>query len=249
MPHHGVVKESKTTPVRVVYDCSAKSSKSAKSLNDHLLSGPPVINDLVSLLMRFRTHKYAVIGDIEKAFLQIKLDEVDRDFTRFIWLTDPKDPQSPLKIYRFCVVLFGATSSPFILGATIKKHLNEHNNEISEDLNSNLYVDNLISGRESEHEIQKYKETAEEMMKAGGFNLREWVSNCASFQSHDTSPCNVLGLIWDPAKDTLAFKKKEIPTTDVITKRSVFKQSSQLFDPLGLITPITIRAKLFIQKL
>ena len=84
IPHHPVKKDSSTTPVRIVYDYSCRQSPNQPSLNDCLESTPPVINDLTSILVRFRLHEFAVTTDIEKAFLHVGLHEKDRDFTRFL---------------------------------------------------------------------------------------------------------------------------------------------------------------------
>ncbi|VDI27114.1 Hypothetical predicted protein [Mytilus galloprovincialis] len=89
IPHHPVAKESSTTPIRIVYDCSCKDGRDNPSLNECLESHPPVMNDITGILMRFRAKKYATTSDLEKAFLQIQLDEKDRDATRFLWLSDP----------------------------------------------------------------------------------------------------------------------------------------------------------------
>ncbi|VDI49709.1 Hypothetical predicted protein [Mytilus galloprovincialis] len=85
IPHHAVKKDSTTTPIRIVYDCSCKKSPDHASLNDCLMSTPPDLNDLTKILMGFRTNKYAISTDIEKAFLHIGLDEKDRDFTPFFF--------------------------------------------------------------------------------------------------------------------------------------------------------------------
>jgi len=122
IPHHGVKKDSTTTPIRIVYDCSCRASAGSPSLNDCLESTPPELNNLTTLLMRFRLGKYAVSADIEKAFLNVALHENDRDVTRFLWLSDPTDPDSELVTYLFRSVLFGATCSPFILNAKLLKH-------------------------------------------------------------------------------------------------------------------------------
>jgi hypothetical protein len=47
------------------------------------MSVPPKINDLTGIIARFRLNKYAVLTDIEKAFLQIELDENNGDVTQF----------------------------------------------------------------------------------------------------------------------------------------------------------------------
>ncbi|XP_062596767.1 uncharacterized protein LOC134258250 [Saccostrea cucullata] len=117
IPHHYVKKDSSTTPIRIVYDCSCRESRDKPSLNDCLDSTPPILNDLTSILTRFRLHEFAVTTDIEKAFLHVGLHENDRDATRFLWLKDPNDVNSSLVPYRFKAVLFGATCSPFILDA------------------------------------------------------------------------------------------------------------------------------------
>ena len=83
IPHHPVQKDSSTTPIRIVYDCSCRGSADQPSLNDCLLTGPPFLIDLVSIILRFRLNKYGVSIDIEKAFLHISLHVKDRDFTRF----------------------------------------------------------------------------------------------------------------------------------------------------------------------
>ena len=123
IPHHLVKKDSATTPIRIVYDCSCCQSCEHPSLNDCLLTGPPFLNDLTSIILRFRTHLYGISTDIEKVFLHIALHENNRNFTRFLWLSDPSNPNSEFTVYRFWTVLFGSVSSPFMLFATLNYHL------------------------------------------------------------------------------------------------------------------------------
>ena len=78
-------KNSVTTPIRIVYDCSCRGSSNSASLNDCPTTGPTFLNNLCSILLRFRTHAFALSTDIEKAFLHVRLHPSDRNFTRFLW--------------------------------------------------------------------------------------------------------------------------------------------------------------------
>ncbi|XP_026680059.1 uncharacterized protein LOC113467825 [Diaphorina citri] len=69
-------------------DATAKSDKTKHSLNELLYRGPVLLENLCSLLIRFRLYKYGVVSDIEKAFLNVGLSKIDRDSTRVIWLKD-----------------------------------------------------------------------------------------------------------------------------------------------------------------
>ena len=64
IPHHGVINQHKPDKLRVVFDASAKSK--GHSLNDYLLVGPNLLNNLVSTIIRFCLGKYAVSGDSSK---------------------------------------------------------------------------------------------------------------------------------------------------------------------------------------
>ncbi|XP_053406534.1 uncharacterized protein LOC123530253 [Mercenaria mercenaria] len=258
IPHHPVKKESSTTPIRIVYDCSCRQSPNLPSLNDCLESTPPILNDLSNILVRFRLHKYAVTADIEKAFLHVGLDERDRDATRFLWSGDILNPSSPLCIYRFKAVLFGATCSPFMLSATILKHLelNKHV-QAAEVIQRDLYVDNVLSSFESESSACTYFKGARCLMRKAGMNLRSWTSNSEKLRSLAAADgvldndviIKVLGMQWNPNTDELSFTNRSIPSLDVITKRTILKFSSQIYDPLGLLSPVTVRAKILLQEL
>ena len=99
IPHHCVKKNSITTLIRIVYDCSCRQSKDHSSLNDCLLTGPHFLNDLCAIIIRFRTHNYSISTNTEKAFLHIHLHKSDRECTHFFWLSDPTDPNSDLIMY------------------------------------------------------------------------------------------------------------------------------------------------------
>ncbi|VDI67122.1 Hypothetical predicted protein [Mytilus galloprovincialis] len=74
---------------------------------------------------------------LKKHFLHIELDVDDRDVTRFYWLENPMDTESRLITYRFKVVLFGATCSPFMLSATLMKHFRDNPSTTSRELTEN----------------------------------------------------------------------------------------------------------------
>ena len=112
-----ITPQKTTTKIRIVYDDgSAKTKRENKSLNECLLRGPVILEDLCGLLLRFRTHKIGLASDIEKAFLQVGLQEMERDVTRFLWLKDLNIPQTEnnLQILRSTRVPFGVISSPFL---------------------------------------------------------------------------------------------------------------------------------------
>lgn len=259
IPHHPVKKNSDTTPVRIVYDCSCRQSSGHPSLNDCLLTGPPFLVDLCAIILRFRKHQYGLSTDIEKAFLHITLAEKDRNFTRFLWLSDPLDPSSEFVVYRFKRILFGAVSSPFILYAILHYHLQQYNTPLSCNIQANLYVDNIISGCITEQQAIQYFGEARSIMSCAGFNLRAWASNCESLNrmaqdnkiASSSRLTNVLGLQWNTTTDQLFIAPKKIHMADkqLTTKRQVLKDASKLFDPLGIASPVSVCAKLFMQKL
>ena len=69
-----------TTPLRIVFNTSAKAKSSDQSLNDALETGPSLTEKLIDSLLNFRVGKFAIVGDISKAFLRIGLQEIDRDY-------------------------------------------------------------------------------------------------------------------------------------------------------------------------
>ncbi|XP_065356195.1 uncharacterized protein LOC135950588 [Calliphora vicina] len=84
LPHHAVLKDtSLTTKLRVVFDGSSKSSN-GQSLNDNLLRGPVLQQDLVAVLLRYRCKKFCFAADIKQMFRMIDIQECDRDYQRIL---------------------------------------------------------------------------------------------------------------------------------------------------------------------
>ena len=89
LPHHSVFKGSSiTTKLWVVFDGSAKTTNNL-SLNDTLLVGPTVQQDLFAIMARFRTHRYVLISDTEKMYRQILVNPKDSNLQRIVWRDAP----------------------------------------------------------------------------------------------------------------------------------------------------------------
>ena len=108
IPHHGIYHPEKPGKLRVVFDCSAKYR--GICLNDILLQGPDITNNLVGVLLRFRRESIAVQGDIQSMFHQVKIPLQDQDYFRFLWWKDG-DLRTSLQIYKMTVYIFGTVFS------------------------------------------------------------------------------------------------------------------------------------------
>ena len=184
LPHHAVIRQDKaTTKLRVVYDASAKSE--GASLNDCLYTGPKFDQNILDILLRFRTHRVALTADIEKAFLMISMAEKDRDVLRFLWIDDIVRDQPEIVVLRFARVVFGVSASPFLLNATIRHHIEKFSRshpELVRKLLQSTYVDDIVTGADSETLAYQLYKGAKDVLKQGGFNLRKFVTNAHSLQ-------------------------------------------------------------------
>ena len=86
LPHHPVVNHRKSAKVRIVFDCAARFQGAC--LNDILLQGPDLTNELLGVLLRFRKERIALVADIKEMFLQVRIPEKDRGAFRFLWWKD-----------------------------------------------------------------------------------------------------------------------------------------------------------------
>ena len=253
LPHMAVAKDSTTTPVRVVFNCSARATKDQASLNDCLYVGPNLTENLGNVLLNFRTQKYGFVADISKAFLRIGLKERDRDFTKFLWPQDPFVSDGPLREYRFKSVLFGSCSSPFLLCSTLKYHFQ---NSDRPEIGHMFYMDNLQGVIDNEEKLLDIYQFAREECKKANMPLQSWNTNSPQllqrirddYTDYETPTIqNVLGLQWNTNTDSLNLK----PVTyqeEPLTKRTLLSQVSMLFDPLGLMSPITIKGRILVQE-
>lgn len=185
LPHHAVIRRDKsTTKMRIVYDASAKEN--GPSLNDCLYTGPALAQNILDILLRFRCHRVALVGDIEKAFLMLSIQDQDRDVLRFLWVDDIHHPKPKIITLRFTRVVFGVSSSPFLLNATIKNHMEQHrinDPEFVEQFLQAIYVDDLNAGGDNEDAAFLFYKKAKLRLAGGGFNLRKFCSNSSSLMA------------------------------------------------------------------
>ena len=183
LPHHAVVRRDKqTTKLRIVFDASAKCD--GPSLNECLYTGPKFDQSILDILLRFRMHQVALTADIERAFLMVSISEQDRDVLRFLWVDIKKDPPEACA-FRFTRVVFGVSSSPFLLNATIQHHLEEHKLAFPNTvkiLSRSTYVDDIVSGAGNEEDAYQLYKESKDLLKQGGFNLRKFVTNSCQLQ-------------------------------------------------------------------
>ena len=249
LPHHAVIKQDRvTTKIRIVFDGSSRTNQSL-SLNDCLYKGRTLLNDLAVMLIKFRIGTIAVTSDLEEAFLQIEIQNENRDYLKFIWKNNNDEIY-----YRFKRLPFGLSCSPFVLNATLKYHCEKYNSNIF----SNFYVDDFIFADDNENNVYNTCLESIDIMKKAGFNQRKWSTNSPSLAkltpfNLETEPFNthsVLGMLWNPKEDTLSLKIiDELPYPVKFTKRAVLSLLSRIFDPLGLYLPSTIRFRWFFSSL
>jgi hypothetical protein len=264
LPHKPVVRETaKTTKVRIVYDASAKETRDSPSLNDYLYAGPPLQNKLWDVLVHQRGYPVVVSGDIQKAFLQVRVRENERDALRFYWRSEE---DSQLETLRFTRVLFGLAPSPFLLAGVIEQHLNsweERYPDIVAELRKSLYVDDLLTGGQTIPQAEDRKVKTVEIFEDASFKLHKWNSNVSELEVNgepsagndeetygkqqlggDSTDTTMLRLKWNKSSDTLTVSFPTVDGVSTTTKRTILSKLAKVYDSLGVVSPITLEGKI-----
>ncbi|XP_055714979.1 uncharacterized protein LOC129809188 [Phlebotomus papatasi] len=263
LPHHAVFKPSSTTTkTRVVFDASCKTSTGV-SLNDVLHTGSKLQSDLTHIVMRWRKHEFVIMGDIEKMFRQILVREEDRNFQRILWR---EDKNMPVKEYTLNTVTYGTGPATYLSVRCLQELANQEElnfPKASKTLREDFYVDDLMTGAKTINEARQLQKDLINLLAKGGFNLRKWVSNTEELTAHlqpdqRAIPENIqigtdehikaLGIEWNQRTDEFTFSLNPRDYHG-ITKRQLLSSIASIFDPIGWLAPITVRAKILMQEL
>ena len=217
------------------------------------------------MLLHFRRYPIAVVCDIAEMYLRIELSPEDRSLHRFLWRNLASD-EKPCE-YEFNWLVFGVNASPFLA-----QFVSQHHARIFEDIYpraaetilKSTYMDDSMDSVMSESEgITLYKQLSE-LWDKSGMHAHKWLSNseailqmipsqdraCQLELGDNNSPAiKTLGIMWLAREDVLTFISKPIEEGFKPTKRNFLKKMATLFDPLGLLSPFVIRAKMFMQEM
>ena len=264
LPHHAVFKESSTTTkTGVVLDASAKSTAGV-SLNDILMVVPTIQQDLLSIILRFRMHRYVMTADISKMNRQIRVHPKDYDLKRVLWR---RSSDEPLRQYQLVTVTCGTAPASFLATRCLNQLASEEASSYplaAEVISRDKYVDDLVTGSNDLSEAPKLQEEIIHILKKGDFTLHKWCANhpnllkgileqlgksdiSCDFKNYED--IKTLGLVWHPSQDTFKHEINIRPCRELVTKRLVLSVISSIFDPTGLLGPVIVRYKMFIQQL
>ena len=264
---HFGVRHKQKKKLRIVFDASL--AYKGTSLNQALLQGPDLANNLTGVLLRAREQKVLITADIEKMFYSVKVTDEHKDYLRFLWYPNNDLTCEPHE-YRVTVHIFGATSSPAIANYLLKysactqEAKNTFSIEARNSVQQNFYVDDWSKSLPSEKlAIEMAKEVLNLVLKVG-FRLTGFASNSRvvldaidpgnragvlkdlELKGTQELPTDrTLGVIWNMQLDNIEFKINlpEKPST----KRGVLATVFSIYDILGLAAPAILPAKKIFQ--
>lgn len=232
------------------------------SLNNLQMVGPTIQQSLFTILLRFRQHLYAISADVEKMYRQVLIDPNQRQLQRIFWRSSC---DQPISTYDLNTVTYGTSSASYLAIRSLFQlgiECETSSPLISSIIKNDFYVDDLLTGANSIDDAKRICTDLNNVLSTGCLKLRKWISNdpqvlgnipksdlrpgLLNFGDHEQA--RTLGLIWNFQDDNFMFRISNL-STEKITKRQMLSDISQIFDPLGLVTPCTFTAKCFLQSL
>ena len=159
---------------RVVYDGAA--TVAGVSLNQAVLAGTNLLNNLVEVLTRFRLGKFAAMADLSKCFFQVAMPEKQRDLFRIIWFKNNDLDGGEPQVFRFSRHVWGMNSSPYVALLAIKHLITENPTNASDRtlnaIDKNRYMDDILFTSDSLLDLETMSRESTELFKSRGFKLR-----------------------------------------------------------------------------
>lgn len=193
------------------------------------------------------------------------MHEDDTKYQRSVWRKNPVDP---LRTYDLTMVTYSTASAPFAATRTLNQLATDEGSRFplaAMIVVQDFYVDDVLSGCDTVNEMKTVAEQLTQLLQSGGFQLHKWCSNSSELlesipdelrEKHvplEISRANdvikTLGLLWNPSSDELAFRINPVQQQTAVTKRYILSEISKIYDPLGLLAPATVVAKLLMREL
>ena len=118
-------------------------------------------------------------------------------------------------------------------------------------------MDDIPASTNTKEEAIKLAQDIESILKPQGFRIKEWIfsgseKHAVGVKVDDNADNDgkeaVLGVLWDPGPDVLECEIKLTVQAAPVTKRMMLSVIMRIFDPLGLLTPVTVRLKMMVRK-
>ena len=250
--HHPVLKpDSESTPLRLVFNSSA--SYRGHVLNEYWAKGPDLNNNLLGLLLRFRRERVALVGDIRKMYHSVGMALMDQHCHRFLW----RDMQVERQPDTYCVtaVNFGDKPSATIAICALRETAEIGKGKFPEAADTilhNVHMDDVLDNVEDIEKAIERASQIDELLKAGNFAIKKWIISGEYDKIERVSKSvKVLGLNWQPVDDKLSVESEAVGVDipEKLTKRICLSKMNSVFDPLGILSPVTIRAKMLLRRL
>ncbi|XP_037930934.1 uncharacterized protein LOC119665763 [Teleopsis dalmanni] len=189
-------------------------------------------------------------------FRQILVDSRDRCFQYILWRASESEE---IHTYQLNTVTYGTASAPFLAVRSLHYLADEYAFEFPIGSKSSFYIDDFLCGANSLDELSAIKYEVFSILRNGCMEVAKWHSKIETFVDDitikdlnltDTSITNALGIMWDQTQDQFlfSFSPKDLHKGN-LTKRSILSLASSLFDPLGLLAPLLIIAKIILKEL
>lgn len=272
IPWRTVYKESSlSTPCRMVFDASAKTP-GGESLNNILAKGRNKLEKILHILLRFRRKPFAFACDVSMAYNGLKLVPEHYKFQQYLWKLD-LNPDNETLIMIIKTLIYGVrpSGSQTMEGfSKLSDHTIINHPEHSlgaEFLKSDAYMDDVLGSADTQEDLQKIAEGINFTLAQGGMGVKDFTFSGKSPSdkvSSDGINIGLVGYLWDPVKDELKLDVKqlylgkpkrgklpELVTGDIgdalkkkFTRRTLTGKVNGVYDPLGLVTPMTAKLKL-----
>ncbi|XP_018403196.1 PREDICTED: uncharacterized protein LOC108780100 [Cyphomyrmex costatus] len=194
-------------------------------------------------------------------YRQISVHASQTCLQRILWR---EHYSADIDTYELPTVTYGTASASFLATMCLRYLAEQHSAQFphgSACVIRDFYVDDMLTGADTIAELKSIRDETIHLLKLGAFELSKWATNCPDLLGvsnheckpiaidHNSADSRILGMQWNQYLDTFQFLCNTESEPQIVSKRIILSDHAKLFDPLGLLGPVIVVAKLILQDL